>query len=266
MASGTYIKSDLLQIYNYVQLTNIMAPKLLVIEQLREFFSQDSYYVYRRDAWGFNLQTDLTDKPSDAGLNDNSTTRIFIGEKYKYDTVFYPAIIVSSGGSKAVPISFNREREAIQWKGVQYMDGYGNVTIKHEPSHKVFSGASEGSINIEVLTRSLRARDELADLIWILFVDKAISDLQRSGVAIKPNGVSVSAPSETDDRNDKLFKLTVSIDYRSEWRRHIPVENVVDLINICVEFGHNIDTDNPQIAPNLTVSTDIDLIQQLQNI
>ncbi|HVI39748.1 MAG TPA: hypothetical protein VM577_03735, partial [Anaerovoracaceae bacterium] len=72
-------------------------------------------------------------------------------------------------------------------------------------------------------------------------------------------------PSEGDDRADKLFRQTITFDIRSEWRRHIPVDGIVEAINVCVEFG-NVSTDPPRVAPNLKISTTIDLISSLQDL
>lgn len=266
MGTGSFIKSDLPALYGYSQLSMLSYPKQLFIEQLREFFSQDTYYVYNRDVWGFNKIPDHTDLDPLAGIHDSSTTRLYIGEAFRYDVIYYPALLVKSGGMKAVPISFNREKESVQWTTVVYEDGYGHQTIKSTPSHIIHAGAYEGQIVVDILTRSLRARDELGELISILFVDKAVEDMERAGVFVKPNGITIGSPSETDDRNDKLLKLSISFDIRTEWRRHIPVENILDIINICVEIGSRIDTDTPLIAPNLTISTNLELIDGILNL
>ena len=120
----------------------------------------------------------------------------------------------------------------------------------------------EGQINIEVITRGLRSRDDLVELIKILFVELRWDEMFRAGVSIKPN-VSVGSPSEGEDRNDKLFKQTVTLDIRAEWRREIPVESVLDLINICVELG-NLEADPPTTAPNLSIVTSVQLLDALK--
>lgn len=125
MATGNYFKSDLYKIHNIIQSSMIVYPKEMIIATLRDFFSKDSYYRYISDVWGFPNTTDNTGLPIDAGLpGDDSCTRLFIGENYRYDVAFYPAILVKNSGSKSVPLSINRERGAIKYSSMQYEDGY----------------------------------------------------------------------------------------------------------------------------------------------
>ena len=125
--------SDLYGLHNIVQSTNLSVIKQLIISQLRDFFSQDSYYHYERDSFGFPKTVNLTDVPSDAGLHDNATTRLYIGEYYRYKGVFYPAILVKSGAVKYTPLSINRERETVIYDEVFVVDGYGNQKLFKTP-------------------------------------------------------------------------------------------------------------------------------------
>lgn len=263
MGTGNNVKTDLYSLHNYVQNTMISFPKELFIETLREFFSQDSYYHYQRDAWGFPKIPDHTDLPSQSGLHDDVTTRLFIGEFYRYDPIYYPALLVKSAGSRSVPISMNRDKGSLQWRNIKFIDGYGNERIVSTPDYFVQSGAWEGSITVDVESRSPRSRDELVDIISLAFVDTRFEEMKNSGVLIK--GVNAGSQSEGDDRNDKLFRQTITFDIRSEWRRHIPVQNIVDAINICADIG-NLSTDPPALAPNLRISTSVDLIEELQDL
>jgi len=256
-------RTDLFGIHNVVQNTQIAFPKELIIGVLRDFFSQDSYYHYVRDAWGFPLTPDHTDLPSDAGLEDDATTRVYIGEKFRFDVIYYPAILVSAGSTRYVPISFNREKETVLNSAILVVDGYGNQTVFTTPSHYVFAGAWEGSIQIEVLTRSIRARDDLVELITLLCTDIRFEELLKAGILVK--NVSASAPGETEDRNDKLYRQVITLDIRSEWRRQIPVENLIDAINICVEFG-NLETTPIQTAPNIEINTRVDLLSAIEDL
>lgn len=118
----------------------------------------------------FLIRQTILGLPIDAGLpDDDSCTRLFIGENYRYDVAFYPAILVKNAGSKSVPLSINRERGAIKYSTMQYEDGYGNRTEVRTPESFVTAGIWEGSITIDVLTRSLRARDDLLELIRNVF-------------------------------------------------------------------------------------------------
>lgn len=263
MGTGNTFKTDLFELNNYVQNSMISYPKEIIIETLREYFSQDSYYKYQRDEWGFPKTPNHNDLPQDAGLNDNLTTRLFIGEPYRQNIVYYPCILIKSGGSRSVPISFNRERGSVQWRPTRIIDGYGNESIYNIPVSFIYAGAWEGSINIDVKTKSLSDRDELIDIISLMLVDTKFDDLKNAGVLIKT--VSAGSPSETDDINDKLYYQTISIDIRSEWYRLIPVENTIDMINFCVDFGQIIN-DEQVVAPNISISTTLDLLDNLNNI
>ena len=240
-------------------------PKELFIETLREYFSQESYYHYQRDVWGHPKTPDQTDLPSDAGMHDDVTTRVFIGEPYRKDIIYYPAILVKNAGSKSVPISMSRNKGEVGWKNTTFVDGYGNSKTFSTPSHLIQAGAWEGQIAIDVETRSPRSRDELVDIISLAFVDTVFDDMKNSGVIIKSGSPNAGGPSEYDDRNDKMYKQTITFDIRSEWRRHIPIDSVVDAINICVDFG-TLSSTPPKIAPNLEIRSTLELIQNLLDL
>ena len=263
MGTANTFGSDLYALYKLVQNTMLVHPKELFIEILREEFNNDSFYHYVRDEWGFPKTPDHTDLEPEAGINDDVTSRLFIGEPYRYDVDFYPAILVRTGGSRYVPISMNRERGSVQYATTRFIDGYGNESFVSTPSHFIHAGAWEGTINIDVHTRDPRSRDDLVQLVSIIFTDIRFEDMLTSGVFIKTT--SVSAPSETDDGNNKIFKQTISFDIRTEWRRHIPVLSTVDVINFCIDFG-NLETTPPDIAPNMRIVTSFELIDALSDL
>jgi hypothetical protein len=260
MGTANTFRSDLNALHNIVQNTLQTHPKETFIESLREFFSQDSYYHYVRDEWGFPQTPDLTGMPLEAGYSDDTTTRIFIGEPYRQGVIYYPALLVRPAGARFVPISFNNEQGSVQWEAQRFVDGYGNETIIQTPAYFIKAGAWEGSVNIEIEAKSPQARDELADLVSAHFVELRRQQLERSGVFVK--GVTQGSTSETDDRNDKLFKQTITCEIRSEWRREIPITSVIDMINICVDFG-NVETVPHTLAPNLRVATTVELVEAL---
>lgn len=264
MASNNWISSDLPRIHNVVQNAMTLYPKELVIQTLRDYFSQDSQYHYVRDHWGFSLTPDHTDLPLTAGYHDDTTTRLFIGEKYRTGVIYYPDVLVASGGSTSVPISFNMELSSVKWAPQAYEDGYGNVKQFSFPSYHIFAGAWEGTITIDVRARDLRTRDELVDIISLMFVNVAFYDLERAGLIVKAGGVSAGAPTEQDDRNDKLFIQTITLNVRSEWRRHLPIANIIDIINTSIEFGR-LDPTGP-IAPNLTINNQQTLLELLASL
>jgi len=250
----------------------IVYPKEIIIATLRDFFSQDSYYHFSKDQWGFPNTTDHTDLPPGADLpygpgahpelNPNPVlpTRLFIGENYRYDGIFYPAILVKSGGTKYVPISINRDQGLVKYDNVLYVDGYGNETIVRKPVAYLTSGAWEGSIIIDVMTRSLRARDDLVELVGMCFTEIHFDTLHDIGIVVKP--ISVGGTSESDDRNDKLFRQTLTLDIRTEWRREIPVSNTVDAILFTASFADLSKPGSP-VAANITVNTEVNTTDML---
>jgi hypothetical protein len=238
-------------------------PKELIIATLRDFFSRDSYYHYAHDLWGYPQTPDHTNLPQNVGYTDNITTRVFIGESYRFDIIYYPAIIVRHGGSTSVPISMNRETGVVKWGNLIIQDGYGNMKNFPVPEYFIFAGAWEGSINIDVMARDLRARDDLVDLISLLFVDLAFNDLVKSGLIVSK--VSAGAPTERDDRNDHLFVQTITLQIRSEWHRHIPISNIIDVINLSIEFTR-LPSPPGVVAPNLTINISENITDVMGNL
>jgi hypothetical protein len=250
-----------------------MYPKEIIIATLRDFFSKDSYYHYSKDAWGFANTTDHTNLPLGADLpkefnrngadQDGISTRLFIGENYRYDGIYYPCILVKSGGSKYVPISINRDKGGIQYENIPYVDGYGNQMVVSRPKYFYTAGAWEGSIIVDVMTRSLRSRDDLVELTAMAFTDIIFESLEDVGVVVKP--VSIGGASESDDRNDKLFRQTLTLDIRTEWLRKVPICSCIDAIFFSVEFGDISKPDSP-IAHNLTINNEINMTDTLLNM
>lgn len=263
MGAGYFNKTDLYSIHNYVSNPAVVYPKSLVTETLREFFSADSYYHYQKDPWGFPLTPDHTDLPPGAGINDNLTTRVCITNEFRKDIIFYPCLIIKHGGSRSVPISINRDQGSVQWAPVKVVDGYGNSAIINRPSHFIQTGAWEGTITVEVKSRSSQSRDELLELISIAFIDTYFERLFNAGLVIKTT--TISGPSENEDRNDPLFTQTVNFEVRSEWRRHIPIISTLDAIKLCVDFGQITDQ-GQDVAPNLSIETTIELIDNLMDL
>lgn len=264
LGTGSLHITDLYGLFNVVQNTQIVHPKELIIGVLRDHFSQDSYYHYVKDEWGFPKTGDVTDLPSEAGINDDSMTRLYIGEKYRFDAIWYPCILVYHGGSRNSPLSFNREKGTIKNDLTIVSDGYGNFTSFTTPSHFVLAGAWEGTINIDVMSRGIRSRDDLVELITLCLIDHRHDELLRAGVLVQP-GVASGSPSEGEDRNDKLYKQTITVPIRTEWRREIPVQTVVDAINICVDFG-DLSTTPVNIAPNIEIRTVINLLETIESL
>jgi len=255
MAAGFISGSELYDLFYVVQNTMLRYPKDLIVATLKDFFSRDSKYHFVTDSWGFNFTPDLTDVPADAGLYDDLTTRVFIGENNRMDIIYYPAILVKSGSFRYVPISLNRNQFYVENTITEVTDGYQRRFIS-TPDKYVMAGAWEGSINIEVCSRAIQEADDLAELISIYLIDINWNNLYRAGVAIKPD-ISIGAATESEDGgNDKLHRRTITINIRGEWRREIPISNFIELITFCVEFGN---TSTDIYAPNIEVHTELEL-------
>jgi hypothetical protein len=256
MGVGNVFRSSLYSIHGIVQNAMIVHPKETIIAVMRDFFSDDPYYHYVKDPWGFALTPDHTDLPLTAGYLENgvldtTTTRLFIGENYRYDVIFYPAILVKHGGTKSVPVSINRDTAKVKWGERLFVDGYGHSYIMRNAEHLIFSGAWEGSIIVEVRSRSLRARDDLVELIGIYFTQIGFEMLRKSGVIVKP--ISVGAPTEILDRNDELFLQSLTLDVRTEWQVNVPIANIVEVISFIMEFGQTGGAVPPD--PNFSIIT-----------
>lgn len=272
MSTNNFFKSDLFGLHNIIQASMVLYPKEIIIATLRDFFSKDSYYHYSKNQWGFANTTDHTDLPPGADLPSGPgahpelsnvsplSTRLFIGEKYRYDGIYYPAILINSGGGKYVPISINRDQGTVQYENIVFEDGYGNQTNVSRAKSFVTSGAWEGTINIDILTRSLRSRDDLVELVAMCFTEVTFDTLYDVGLIIKP--LSYGSASETDDRNDKLFRQTLTLDIRTEWRREIPIGNIVDSILFTMTF-ENLARPAAPIPANLTITTEVTLLDIL---
>lgn len=268
MGTNNIVRSDLNRIYNISQNIAIVYPKEVIIATLRDFFSKDTFYHYSKDQWGFANTTDHTDLPlgSDVPSDVNQSilpTRLFIGENYRYNGIFYPAILVKSNGVKYVPLSINREQGSVKCEDILYDDGYGNKKIIKRPISFVTAGIWEGSITIDVLSRSLRARDDLVELIGICFSDIVVNQLYDVGLIIKPP--NINSPSEIDDRADKLFKQSITIDIRTEWYREIPVSNIIEAILFTIQF-QDLSDNNSSPVDGLTINTEVNLTDLLLNI
>jgi hypothetical protein len=263
MTTANYFKSDLPGIFNIVQNTMIRYPKDLVIDLLRQYFAQDTYYRYVADEFGFPKIRKQNNLALDAGMNDDLTTRINISDAFPKEDVFYPCIIVKNSSVKSFNLSAPREDGSIITETVLYEDGYGNQKLVRVPTYHALHGRWDGSMTIDILTEDLNSRDELVELVMIAITDIYFRDMEEAGLVIKQP--SAGSPSETDNRKDKIYKQTISFEYMGEWRREIPVDNIIERIVFSVEFK-NLDDPNALPAPNLTIVTDINVIDSILDL
>lgn len=263
-ATGSLIRTDLYQIHHVVQNALMSYPKELIIGMLREEFNKDSWYHYLSDEWGYPKVPDLTDMPLGAGLNeDRETTRIFIGEAFRFDAIFYPALLVKMTSARSVPISISRNREVVEYEKQLVVDGYGNTKQFFIPKYIDLAGAWEGTISIDVISRDILDRDNLASIVMLLFTDIRFESLRKAGVLVKSGQPTLGGISESDDRQqDKLYKATINVDIRTEWRRLIPIDRVLERINFCVDFrvlGSETITN-----PNIAISESVSILDQIE--
>lgn len=261
MATGGFFHSDLFSIHKVVQNTQILFAKELLVSALRKYFAEDSQYHYVADAWGFPKIPDHTDLPPDAGINDDMTTRIYIGQTEKFDIKFFPAVLVKHTGATYKPISFNQDKDCLQSEKRLFIDGYGRRYTTSVPRHFIFTGAWDTNFDVDIMAEGIQDRAILAEAISMLFQTISLWDLMQAGLFIK--STRVGGESVEDYANDKIFKQTVSIECRGEYKRIIPVESIIDMINLCIDFG-DISTDT--YAENMRINYAFDLLDMPLNI
>lgn len=261
--TGNLIRTDLYAIHNVVQNTLMAYPKELVIGILRDEFSKDSYLHYVADEWGYPKTPDLTDMPLGAGYNDDLTTRIFIGEAFRQDVIFYPALLVKMTSAKYVPIAMNRNKYVVEYEKLIVVDDRGNEKEFFNPKYFDLAGAWEGTITIDILARDILSRDTLISTVMLMFADIRFESMRKAGVLIKSGQPSLGGVSESDDRQqEKLYKATISMEIRTEWRRLIPIDRIIERINLCVDFG--VLGKDPVINPNIQINERISLLDRIE--
>jgi hypothetical protein len=253
------VVSDIFNLENVVQQTGIVHAKNILIDTLREVFGQDREFKYVTDVFGFPKTPSHLGLDPDAGLDDEETTRIFIGSTYRYDIKFNPSIIVKNTGTRYIPISFNRDLLSIIYSNERIVDGYGNETIIRSPSHHTLVGAWDQTFEVKVITEDEVDREEIADIIMVSLQGSRLLELQKEGVFIR--SMNTGGEIETEYSNDRLYMISINLDIRSEWKIHIPINSVVERIGICLTFD-TFDSTDP-VADGLTINELITTVDQL---
>jgi hypothetical protein len=176
---------------------------------------------------------------------------------------FFPAILVRAGGFKYVPISMSKNEGVVKYRALRILDGYGNEKIFSTPSHFALAGAWEGNVTVDILAGDIKARDDLAEIVSAILNITNFKTMKNAGVVVKPT--SIGSPSEVDDYKDKLYKISVSCDVRTEWAQNIPIDSVVDAITFCIEFG-SLAQNPPVMAPNIEIHSVIELVNMIQDM
>ncbi|MFA5023440.1 MAG: hypothetical protein WC523_00585 [Patescibacteria group bacterium] len=169
-----------------------------------------------------------------AGLDDEETTRIFIGSSYRYDVKFNPSIIVRNTGSRYSPISFNQDYLGTINRKEILTDAYGNQTQIYTPAYFTRVGAFDQTIEVKVIAESEIDREEIADIVQIVLMGSRRQDLQNAGVFVKT--LATSGETEVPYANDYLYMTSVNLEIRTEWRIHVPISDVCERIGLCLTF------------------------------
>jgi len=232
MVTDHRVYSDLFDLANFVRQVAVSQGKNLLIDTLREHFKADRFYRYTTDAFGFPLTPDMTDLPAD--IQEDRTTRIFIGDVFRYDKRYWPAIVVRYGSGKYKPVSFN-QNQTVRYRMDLVLDGYGGRSYVNVPTHHVVAGAWEQTFEILIASEAIPDREELTDIVSSFLIGKARQELYEAGLFVR--GVSMSGEREEEWGNDKVYLQSITVEAYSEWRREIPIDNLVETINFCFNYG-----------------------------
>lgn len=244
LGAGQIVTSDIYHLDHIVRHTGIVHGRNILIDTLREIFARDSNYRYITDIFGFPKTPDHTGLDIDAGLVDQTTTRLFIGTTYRYEISYLPAITVRQTNSQYRPVSFNQNKLNIQYELQRMEDGYGNVSFLKVPSRYLFAGAWEQSFELKVLSHSQEDTAAIADVVMVSLQNTYRDIMERNGLFVKRVSAS-GEQSEQSGNNDPVFSISLSVDTYSEWRREIPISNLVDRIQLCFHFDIGSDLDPP---------------------
>lgn len=245
-ATSHRVYSDLFNLSDFVKQVAVSQGKNLIIDALREYFSKDTLYKYSTDSFGFPLTPDLTEmEPS---IQNPRTTRIFIGDSFRLDKRFYPSVIVKYSSGRYKPISFN-QNFTTKHRLDLITDGYGNNSVVKTPTHTVITGAWEQSFEIQIATESIPDREELTDIVASFFIGKVRQEIYEAGLFIK--GISISSEREEKWANDNVYIQTITLETYSEWRREVPIDDLLETISFCFKYG---------VFDSGSISTDIAII------
>jgi hypothetical protein len=247
------VYSDLFSVADFVRQVAVSQGKNLLIDALREHFKQDRFFRFTTDAFGFPLTPDLTDMPPD--IQEDRTTRVFIGDIFRYDKRYWPSLVVRHSSGRYKPVSFNQNVATTKYRVDLVLDGYGGRSLINVPTHHVVAGAWEQSFEILIASEGIPDREELTDIVSSFLIGKARQELYEAGLFVR--SVSMSGEREEDWGNDKVFLQSITVETYSEWRREIPIDNLVETVNFCFKyglFGTNVD-DFPIDTTLIDIST-----------
>jgi len=253
MATSHRVYSDLFSISDFVRQVSVAQGKNLLIDALREYFKQDVIYRYETDGFGFPLTPDLTDLPPD--IQEDRTTRIYIGDIFRYDIRFLPAIVVKYNSGRTKHVSFN-QNQTTKYRLDYVMDGYGNNSYIHVPTHKVFAGAWDQSFEVLIASESIPDREELTDIVSSFLISKVRQEIYEAGLFIKD--VNISGEREEQWGNDNIYIQSITVETYSEWRREIPYDanSIIDTINFCFNYNLLDNTSSSSSTTQININDD----------
>ena len=254
MATSHRVYSDLFTLENFVRQVAVSQGKNLLIDVLREHFKQDTLYRYTSDGFGFPLTPNVTDLPPD--IQEERTTRMYIGDIYRLDKRFWPAITIRHSSGTYNPVSFN-QNYTTKYRLDLVIDGYGSRSFVRVPTHKVVAGAWNQSFEVQIAAESTTDREELTDIVPSFLIGAARQPLYEAGLHI--NKVSMGGEREEDWGNEKVYLQSVTVETYSEWRREIPIDanDIMDTINFCFNYG---------LLGGTTFSKDVTVVMTEDNV
>jgi hypothetical protein len=233
MASTSHrVYSDLFKDSNIIRQVAVAQGKNLIIDSLREYFKKDTFYTYRTDGFGFPLIPDHTQL--DPSIQNSLTSRIFIGNNFRFDKRYYPSITVHHSSAKFHAIGFN-DNLTTKYR-LDYVKDNGQIVWLRTPTHRVLAGAWDQTFNVKIMSESDLDRDEIADIVSSFFIARERENLYDSGLFIK--SVGIGDKQEEEWANDKIYTQTVILETYSEFRREIPIEDVVEIVNFCFQYNY----------------------------
>ena len=226
--SDHFVSSSFFKDNHIIQQSLIKHPKELIIDALRHNFSNDNTFTYRQDEYGFPLTPDVSGQSYDSEFS----TRILISDAYRYEVKFFPAIIVRANGGSYKPLSFN-QNGTIRYKIDVIEDEYGGKVFTKTPSHKVYAGAWDLNLEVQILADSHSELVELTDITALALQYTSWQELRAHGVLIK--NLSVGAENAEQYINDFIYSQSITLNCRAEWRVEIPINNLVEKVVLNIE-------------------------------
>lgn len=221
--------------YEYTESTHADVLVDTVVEFLRQCFQQHPNYTYipRDDSWG----------------PDYEKTDIVIVDQYDQEALFLPTLTIKIDSINTRWIQFMQNPFNTVLK--PQMNSNGTITRdvngKMVPSHFEYAGAYDGSITISVNANDTIEREELVNLLHVIFAESGRDTLYMRGMFIKD--VQTGGHTEVEYRNDFIFQQAVTLQTYSEWRRIIPVGDTLSSIGFQMNVKERLDS---EVAPTET--------------